>query len=176
MDKNVQPHLYSPSSSHELPMEPRAKVVPRSGGHSIFSHFPKDRNCDIYLRTKITRTSCRRRTGTVVPRAENLVIYDPRITKFSVKDVNHEMIIDTLLWCKIWQRSGYNLIHAKQKLHKKPSAACKSSWSPRGNQKSFTLTIPWNSAKLVKISPGIIACRHHTDRKQMGLLKEQCAE
>ena len=25
-------------------------------------------------------------------------------------------------------------------------------------------------------SPGIIARRHHTDRKQMGLLKEQCAE
>ena len=30
----------------------------------------------------------------------------------------------------------------KPKFHKKPSAACKSSWSPRGNQKSFTLTIP----------------------------------
>ena len=30
--------------------------------------------------------------------------------------------------------------------------------------------------KLVKISPGIIARLHHTDRKQMGLRKEQCAE
>ena len=45
-----------------------------------------------------------------------------------------------------------------------------------GVLKSFTLTIPWNSAKLVKISPGIIARLHHTDQKQMGLLKEQCAE
>ena len=36
-----------------------------------FTHFPKDRNCDICLRTKITRASCRRRTGTVLPRAEN---------------------------------------------------------------------------------------------------------
>ena len=45
----------------------------------------------------------------------------------------------------------------KTKLHKKPREACKSSWNPRGNQKSFTLTMPWNSAKLVKISPGIIA-------------------
>ena len=43
-------------------------------------------------------------------------------------------------------------------------------------KKSFTLTIPWNSAKLVKISPGIIVRRHHTDRKQMGLLKKQCVE
>ena len=64
----------------------------------------------------------------------------------------------------------------KQKLHKKPREACKSSWKPRVNQKSFTLTIPWNSAKLVKISPGIIARLHHTDRRLMVLQKEQCAE
>ena len=52
---------------------------------------------------------------------------------------------------------------AKTKLHKKRREACKSSWNPRGNQKSFTLTIPWNSAKLLNISPGIIARLHHTD-------------
>ena len=49
-------------------LEPRAKVV--SGKHSIYTLFLKDQNCDIYLRTKITRASCRTRTGTVVPRAE----------------------------------------------------------------------------------------------------------
>ena len=64
----------------------------------------------------------------------------------------------------------------KKKLQKKPREACKSSWNPRGNQKSFTLTIPKNSAKLVKISPGIIARLHHTDRRLMVLRKEQCAE
>ena len=37
--------------------------------HNIFSLFPTDRNCGICLRTKITRASCRRRTGTV--KAEN---------------------------------------------------------------------------------------------------------
>ena len=40
----------------------------------------------------------------------------------------------------------------------------------------FTLTIPWNLAKPVKIFPGIIVRLHHTDQKQMGLLREQCAE
>ena len=69
VDESVPEHQYSPSSSYELPILPRAKVV--SGKHSIFTHFPKDRNCDICLRIKITRASCRRRTGTVVPRAEN---------------------------------------------------------------------------------------------------------
>ena len=45
-----------------------------------------------------------------------------------------------------------------------------------GSLKSFTLTIPWNLAKPVKIFLGIIVRRHHTDQKQMGLLGEQCAE
>ena len=71
VEKNVQPHQYSPSSFHESPMEPRAKVEPDSSKHSIFTHFPKDRNCDICQRT-ITRAPCRRRTSTVVPKAENL--------------------------------------------------------------------------------------------------------
>ena len=54
-------------------------------------------------------------------------------------------------------------------------SVAKSSWSQIGNLKSFTLTIPWNSAKLVKIFLGIIAHLHHTDRRLMGLLKEECA-
>ena len=57
---------------NELPMESRAKVEPGSGKHSVFTHFPKDPNCDICLKTKITRASCRWRAGTVVPRAENV--------------------------------------------------------------------------------------------------------
>ena len=67
-------------------------------------------------------------------------------------------------------------IRVKQKLHRKHTEACKSSWSQVGSPKSFTLTIPWNLAKPVKIFPGIIARLHHTDQKQMELLKEQCAE
>ena len=53
VDESVPEHRDASSSSHQLPLEPRAKVV--SGKHSILIHFPKDRNCDICLRTKITR-------------------------------------------------------------------------------------------------------------------------
>ena len=45
-----------------------------------------------------------------------------------------------------------------------------------GNLKSFTLTIPRNLAKIVKIFPGIIVRQHRTDRKRMGLLREQYTE
>ena len=52
-------------------MEPREEVELGSFKHSVFSHFPKDPNCDICLQTKLTRASCRRRTGTIVHRAEH---------------------------------------------------------------------------------------------------------
>ena len=54
-----------------------------------------------------------------------------------------------------------------KKLLRKHKGACKSSWSQLGNLKSFTLTIPWNFAKLVKIFPGIIVRQHHTDQNQI---------
>ena len=38
--------------------------------HSVYTHFPQDRNCKICQRTKITRAPCRRRIGGAVPRAE----------------------------------------------------------------------------------------------------------
>ena len=41
-----------------------------SGTHSVNTHFPKDRNCEICQRTKITRAPCRRRNSGAVPRAE----------------------------------------------------------------------------------------------------------
>ena len=80
------------SSSHELPMEPRAKVEPGSGKHSVYTHFPKDPNCDICLKTKITRASCRRRAGTVVPRAGkigDLITVDHKILSDNCESRNN---------------------------------------------------------------------------------------
>ena len=57
------------SSSHELSSE-RARSVDL-GKNSVYTHFPKDRNCEICQRTKITRALCRRCIGGAVPRAEN---------------------------------------------------------------------------------------------------------
>ena len=86
--------------------------------------------------------------------------------------MNLETIIDMQSWCRTWPPNGFSRIRAKQKLHKKPREACKSSWSPIGSPKSFTVTIPWNSAKPVKICPGIIARRHH-DRSETNGIAER---
>ena len=59
------------SSSHEVSLEPTAKRREDLGKHSVYTHFPKDRNCEICKRTKITSSPCRRRNGEAVPRAAN---------------------------------------------------------------------------------------------------------
>ena len=153
-------------------MEPRAKVEPFSDKHSEYTHFPKDPNCDICLKTKITRASCRSRTGTVVPRAEHLgdlITADHKIlSKESESRNNHRHAVVVQDLATQWIQS----YTCEAKTFQRPRRA---QWS-FGADKSFTLTIPWNWAKPLKIFPGIIVRQHHTDQKQMGLPKEQCAE
>ena len=87
-----------------------------SGKHSFYTHVPKDPSCDICLRQKTCWYS-RAQSG-------NFWWFDNYGSqKFSVKEVNHVIIIDTLLWYKIWQLSSYNLTRAKQKLLRRPQRA-----------------------------------------------------
>ena len=58
------------SSSHEPSREPTPTRSADLGKHSVETHSPEDRNCEICQRTKITRAPCRRRIGGAVPRAE----------------------------------------------------------------------------------------------------------
>ena len=59
------------SSSHGLSLEPTPTRSADLGKHSVYTHFPKDRNCEVCQRTKITSAPCRRRIGRAVLRAEN---------------------------------------------------------------------------------------------------------
>ena len=58
------------SSSHEASLEPIFERREDLGKHSVKTHFPEDRNCEICKRTNITRAPCRRRNGEAVLRAE----------------------------------------------------------------------------------------------------------
>ena len=59
----------------------------------------------------------------------------------------------------------------KNKTSQETQRSLQKFLEPAGILKSFILTSPWNSVKLLKICPGITARQHHTDQKQMGLLK-----
>ena len=67
-DTCLFPHHKVDEQPHK---RPKKGHFPGSGKHSVYTHFSKDPNCDICLKTQITRASCRGRAGTVVPRAEN---------------------------------------------------------------------------------------------------------
>ena len=74
MDDRVAEHRDShASSSHEPSLERTPTRREDLCKHSGKTHFPKDRNCEICQRTKITRAPCRRRSGRAVPRAEKFV-------------------------------------------------------------------------------------------------------
>ena len=153
------------SSSHEPSLEPvRSADLGKHSTQCLYSlhkkpklpDLPEDQNhkgedvlAESYLVQKI------------------LVIWLQPITKFSVKVVNLETIIDLQSWCRTWPPNGSSRIRAKQKLPRKHKGACKISWSQIGSLKSFTLTVPWNLAKIVKIFPGIIVRQRHTDQKQI---------
>ena len=70
-DDLVDAELPAPAhSSRETDLGHPVEVVTKSRKHSIETHFPKDRNCDVCWRTKIAKDSCRRRTGEALRRAE----------------------------------------------------------------------------------------------------------
>ena len=165
------------SSSHEASLEPTTKRREDLGKHNVHTHFPKDRNCEICKRTKITRAPCRRRNGEAVPRAENfgdLITADHKVVSDNFESRNNHryaVVVQDIAtqWIQAYPCKKKNFTRNPEKLAKVPGTR-------RGSLKSFTLTIPWNSAKLVKIFPGIIARLHHIDQRLMVLRKEQCAE
>ena len=159
------------SSSHELPMESPAKVEPGSGKHGVHTHFPKDPFCDICLKTKIRRASCRRRAGTVVLRAENfgdLITADHKIlNEESELRNNHRYAVVVQDLATQWLQSYPCKTKSSHETHKN----LMKFLEPTRKAKA----IPWNLASHARNYPGIIVRQHHTVQKQMGLLKEQFA-
>ena len=115
------------SSSHEVSLEPISKRSEDLGKHSVYIHFPKDRNCEISQRTKITRAPCRRRIGGVVPRADNcgdLITADHKVLSENCESRNnHRYAIVVQDLATPWIQS----YPCKTKLRWKHKGACNSS-------------------------------------------------
>ena len=106
------------SSSLEASLEPISKRREDLGKHSVYTRA-EDVFAESYFVQKF------------------LVIWLQQITKSWMKSVNHETITGMQSWCRTQRPNGSRHIRAKQKLHKKPREACKSSWSPIGILKSL---------------------------------------
>ena len=165
LEERVPEHRDTPaSSSRELSKQPVRKEVP--GRHSIHTHFPNDRNCEICKKTKFIRAPCRRRMGEAVPRADTWWLGNGR----SHGSQWRMWFPKQLLICCHGTRFGNSMdsiISVWNKNFAGPERCLRSS---PGRQKSFTLTIPLNLAKLVKSYSGIIVRQHLIGRRQMALL------
>ena len=90
------------SSSHEASSEPTTRRREDLGKHNVHAHFPKDRNCEICKRTKITSVPCRRRKGEAVPRADNfgdLITADHKVLSDNCESRNnhrHTVVVQDL--------------------------------------------------------------------------------
>ena len=177
VDDEVPEHRDShASSSHEVSLEPTFKRREDLGKHSVYTHFPKDRNCKICQRTKITRAPCRRRNGEAVLRADNfgdLITADHKVLSDNCESRNnHRYAVVVQDLATQWIQS----YPCKTKTSQETRRSLQKFLEPDGKPEVICTAIPWNTAKPVKISPEIISRLHHTDQKLMGLLKEQCAE
>ena len=105
-------------------MEPRAYVEPGSCKHSVFTHFPKDPNCEICLKTKTTRASCRRRANAVMPRADNfgdLITADHKVPSEGCESRNnhrHTVVVQDV--ATQWLQSFPCKTKASQETQKSP--------------------------------------------------------
>ena len=142
----------------------------------MYTHFLKDRNCEICKRTKITRAPCRRRNGEPVPRAVNfgdLITADHKVLSGNCESRNYHR------YAVVVQDLANQWIQAytcKTKTSQETQRSSQKFLEPERKPKVIYSDNSLEFGKLLKISPGIIARLHHTDRRLMVLRKEQCAE
>ena len=114
------------SSSHEASLEPTTKRREDLGKHNVHAHFPKDRNCEICKRTKITRAPCRRRNGEAVPRAVNfgdLITADHKVRSDNCESRNNHryaVVVQDLAtqWIQAYPCKNKNFARNPEKLAK----------------------------------------------------------
>ena len=146
------------------------------GKHSVKTHVSKDRNCEICKRTKITRAPCRRRNGEAVPRADkfgDLITAEHKVLSENCESRNNHR------YAVVVQDLATQWIQAypcKTKTSQEPQRSLQKFLEPDRNVKVIYTDNSLEFGKACEIFPGIIARLHHTDRRLMGSLKEQCAE
>ena len=157
-------HISQDSDSERL-----TKVVTRR--HSILTHFLKDRNCEVYLRTKMTRALCRRRTGEAPIRAEkfgDLITADHKVfNEYGDSRNSHR----------------YAVVVQDLASHRVQSYPCKTKTSPETEKslrkflepskkpKFLLRTNHWNLENIVKVYHGIMGLQHLIDPRHMASLK-----
>ena len=145
--------------------EGAAKVV-TNRTHNMYTHLSKDLNCDVCLRTKITRLLCRWRSEGSIQRAVkfgDLITTDHKILNEGGESQNkHRYAVVVQDRATQWIQS----YPCKTKTSQETERRVHDNFlSRRRTQKLFKLTIHWNLANPVKNYHGIIGLPHLKDQK-----------
>ena len=172
-DNLVHTELLAPAhSSRESDLEHPVEVVTKSRKHRMFTHFPKDRNCDVCLRTKIIKTPCRRRTGEALLRAEK---FGDLIT------ADHKVLSDN---CESRNNHRYAVVVQDLATQWIQSYPCKTKTSHDTGKSLLTFLEPSQTPKVVYTDNSMefgrgcedLSWNHRTqhliDLRQMASLKE----
>ena len=131
------------------------EVPERGDSRASSAHEPSLRT-HIRLRTKITMAPCRRRIGTVVPRAEH---FGDLIT------ADHKVLSEGHRYAVVVQDLATQWIQSypcRTKTCQETERSLQKFLEPNRKPKDIeTLTIPWNLARLVKTFPAIIVRQPH---------------
>ena len=104
----------------------------------------------ICMKTKITRAPCRKRTSAAIPRAESffdLITADHKVLSEGCESRNnHRYAVVVQDLATQWIQS----YPCKTKTSQETQKSLQKFLEPTRNQRSYTLTIPWNLAKPVK--------------------------
>ena len=147
-------------------------VVIQKRKHSIYTHFPKHRNCEICLRTKIMRVPCKRRNEGSIPWAEefgDLITADHKVLNEGSEFRNNHryaVVVQDLAtqWMQFF-RVKTKILRIRTRIYGSFSSRLKS-------RKSVTLTIRGDLANLVKSYHEIIEHPLLIDQKQTELQNE----
>ena len=178
VDDSIPAHRDAPgSSSRESASEPRVKVVSGSGKHSIYTHFPKDKDCEICKRTKMTRAPCRKRTGTAVLRAEkfgDLITADHKVLSEGCESRNnHRYAVVVQDLATQWVQSYPCKTKTSQETEKRLQKFLEPTWNPKVTYTDISLEFGKASEDL---SWNRCTSTPRRSETKMGLLREQCAE
>ena len=149
------------SSSHEVSLEPTFNRREDLGKHSVYPHFPQDRNCEICQRTKITRAPCRRRIGGAVPHPGNfgdLITADHKVLSEGCESRNnhrYRVVVQDLAthWIQSYPCKTKTSQETRRSLQKflepnrKPTSPSPTHWQETNNFEKiniFFINISWN--------------------------------
>ena len=139
--------LHAPAHiSQYADSERLTKVVSILRKHSMYTHFPKDRNCEVCLLTTMTRALCRRRTGEAVPRAEkfDLITADHKVLNEEGESRNNHrctiVVQDLATQC-------IQSDPCETKTSQETDKSLRKFLEPSHSEKLLTVIIHWNLGK-----------------------------